>query len=119
MKTQGDKNKARKQPTLRVPKLKEGEGIANLLPEEEQFIQDEIKERVARGWSQEKVAEVAGVDRSTIQHGEHRRRGFSLRVAVLISKAFGKKVEFVPAKLACRLPTMHLLGGGALETLPG
>lgn len=73
-----------------------GGGIADLLPDEEALIQLEITQRTARQWSQDDVANQVGVSRSEIQHLEHRRRGMSLRVAILICRAFGMRLILMP-----------------------
>jgi ribosome-binding protein aMBF1 (putative translation factor) len=52
------------------------------------FAEAEVKERAARGWSIDEVAERATVKRGTIQHVEHHRRGISLRLANRIAKAY-------------------------------
>ena len=94
---------------MRVPQRKAGEGIVDLLPQEEAFIQEEIALRTERGWSQERVAAESGLDRSTLQHYEHRRRAPSLRAAILISKAFGQKLEDFQHHARRWLPTLQLL----------
>lgn len=96
---------------LRVPEVKAGEGIVGLLPEEEAFIQEEIALRTELGWSQAKVAKLSGLDRATVQHYEHRRRGPSLRAAILISRAFGRKLEDYQRQARRWLPTLQLLFG--------
>ena len=45
----GDALRPEKKPRLRVPKLKEDEGILGLLPEEEAFIQDMTAQRTLLG----------------------------------------------------------------------
>ncbi len=81
---------------LRVPVLKPGEGIADLLPEEEALIQMEITQRLAKQWSQDDMAHEVGVSRSEVQHLEHRRRGVSFRVAILTCRACGYRLVMVP-----------------------
>lgn len=103
-----------RKPRLRVPELKAGEGIANLLPEEEAFIREEIAQRTARGWSQAKVAELCGLDRSALQHYEHRRRAPTLRAAILICRAFGEKLEDYCRRAQRWLPSLQL-GFGMLD----
>lgn len=78
---------------LRIPQLREGEGICDLRPEEEAFIQEEIALREERCWSQAEVARRGPLGRSTVQHFEHRRRSPSYRVMLAISRAFGIPVE--------------------------
>lgn len=102
---------------LRVPKLKEGEGIVDLLPEEEAFIQEEIASRVELEWSQEKVADAAGLHRSIIQNLEHRRRSLSYRVATLISRAFGFDLEDFSKKSRRWLAPARLLFSALSQAL--
>lgn len=105
------KKKKRRKPRLRVPELKAGEGIADLLPEEEAFIREEIALRTERGWSQAKVAELCGLDRSALQHYEHRRRGPSLRAAILISRAFGRNLEDYQRQARRWMLSLHFFFG--------
>jgi DNA-binding XRE family transcriptional regulator len=99
----GDALRPEKKPRLRVPKLKEGEGILGLLPEEEAFIQNMTAQRTLLGWSQDMLANMADVDRSTVQNCEHRRRAPSLRAAVKIghalADALGRTCEWAESLL--------------------
>jgi DNA-binding XRE family transcriptional regulator len=78
---------------LRPPVISAAEGIADLDEDEEAFIQEEIAERVERGWSQVELAKQAGISRGMVKHLEHRRRGPSLRIALHITRAFGSGVD--------------------------
>lgn len=81
------------QSRLKLPKCDENTGIANLDPDEEAFIAEERAERLEQGWSQEELAARSQVSRGCVRHLEERRSGPSLRVALRIARAFGKKLD--------------------------
>ncbi|MBE7497319.1 MAG: helix-turn-helix domain-containing protein [Verrucomicrobiaceae bacterium] len=83
----GEKRRRRKRKRKVVGPSKQDNQV-ELDPVDLAFAEAEVKERAARGWSIDEVAERATVKRGTIQHVEHHRRGISLRLANRIAKAY-------------------------------
>ena len=54
------------------------------------------RERLRRGWSQEKLAEIAGVDQRDISYAENGKlTGITLVKAAKIANALGKPIEYI------------------------
>jgi putative transcriptional regulator len=59
-------------------------------------VQNRVKElRVAKGWTQQELADTVGVSRQSINSIERQRYEPSLPLALRFARAFGKPTDFI------------------------
>ncbi|HEY8025218.1 MAG TPA: helix-turn-helix transcriptional regulator [Burkholderiaceae bacterium] len=83
------------------------------------IIQSLIKAREARGWTQTKLSEAAGVSRMTLSRIESGRFDPRLSSLQVIARAMGLEIMVVPAALRQELEGFVQSGGKLLGQAPG